>query len=127
MVKYNIDATGDVVSGDTICFTEGVFAGSYRRPKFVGNRVIKAKVLKDSYGLYKQQHTFTLEVIASSGEDPIVKGKKIRRKGRNVYRNGVMRMPWKDESKRKIALDEKHERGDDARMARESRKEMKYV
>ena len=123
MTKFNIHATGDVVTGDTIEFTEGVFGGSFRNPKYIGERKIRAKVIKDSYGLEKQQHTFTLEVIKSSGEDAIVKGKKIRRKGRNVYRNGTMRIAWKDESQRKIALAEKHERGDCARSDRELRRE----
>jgi len=122
MSNFNIHATGDVVTGDTIEFSEGVFGGSFRRPKYIGERKIQAKVIKDSYGLEKQQHTFTLEVIKSSGEDAIVRGKKIRRKGRNVYRNGTMRIAWEDEGQRKIALAEKHERGGCARSDRELRK-----
>jgi len=123
MSNFNIHATGDVVTGDTIEFSEGVFGGSFRRPKYIGERKIQAKVIKDSYGLEKQQHTFTLEVIKSSGEDAIVEGKKIRRKGRNVYRNGTMRIAWKDERERKLALNDKHGRGDCARSERELRRD----
>jgi len=117
-MQTKIDATGDVVVGDQIEFIEGVFVGSYKRPRHVGDRTIIANVVKDSYGSDRQQHTFTLVVIESSGHDPVAQGSKIRRKGRNVYRNGVVRQRWDDESLRDLALDEKHMRGDAARHLR---------
>ena len=71
---FPIDCTGDVCAGDVILFTEAVFGGSYRKPRFLGERRIAAKVLKDSYGKDKQQHTFTLEVVASDGYEALEAG-----------------------------------------------------
>ena len=126
MDDFTISCTGDVVAGDQIKFTEGVFDGSYRKPKFVGPRTIEALVLRDSYGREKQQHTFTLKVLASAGTNPLTVGKTVRRKGRNVYRNGTMRRAWKNESDRAAARAEKHERGDAARVDRALRKEYQF-
>lgn len=112
--------TNDVVKGDTIMFTEGVFNGSYRNPKYIGERTIIAKVIKESYGVEKQQHTFTLEVIEASGtdEEEVLQKKTIMRKGRNIYRNGVKRKLWDDETARLDLAEEKHERGEIARALR---------
>jgi len=118
---FTINCTGDVVAGDHVRFKETVFRGSWRRPKPVGDRIVEGIVTKDSYGEKKQQHTFTLQVTDSSGVEPLTVGKKIRRKGRNVYRNGTLRQPWSDESQRELAKDEKHQRGDSARAARQHR------
>ncbi len=120
--NFIINCTGDVVAGDTIRFTEAVFSGSYRKPKFAGDRIITARVARDSYGAAKQQHTFTLEIIACEGAEPIAAGTVTTRKGRNVYRNGTMRQPWTDESARKTSLEDKHARGDAARSARDTRR-----
>lgn len=117
-------ATGDVVTGDVICFSEAVFRGSYRKPKYLGDRTIIAEVLKDSYGAGKQQHTFTINVIKSRGYEPLKTGVKTRRKGRNVYRQGTQRLPWRDEAKREEIAGEKHERGDAARRERDKRREL---
>jgi hypothetical protein len=121
--EFTINCTGDVVAGDIIRFTEAVFSGSYKNPKYVGDRVIEANVLKESYGEEKQQHTFTLEITNSSGINPISSGEIIRRKGRNIYRNGTERQEWEDESLRHEVADEKHQRGDFARSVRRERKE----
>lgn len=121
-MTFTIPCTGDVVAGDTIEFTEAVFAGSFRKPKYVGERVIQAEVVRDSYGADKQQHTFTLKVLASSGAEALAAGTVTTRKGRNVYRNGNRRAPWTVEADRRAALDEKHARGDLVRADRASRK-----
>ena len=118
---YTLDATGDVVAGDVIRFEEGVFGGSHRKPKHLGDRIIEARVLRESYGADKQQHTFSLEVIRSEGHDALKAGAVVRRKGRVVYRRGVRRQQWSDEAERRAAADEKHARGDAARGARASR------
>lgn len=118
-----VSATGDVVVGDNVTFDEAVFAGSYRKPKFVGTRTISATVAKDSYGAGKQQHTFTLLITGSAGVDPLKVGEKVLRKARNVYRNGVSRQLWDDESARLEVQAEKHERGGAARNARTIRRE----
>ena len=119
---FPLNATGDVVAGDTIRFTEAVFGGSFRKPTYQGERTVEADVVRDSYGAAKQQHTFTLRVLRSEGVDALAPGTKTRRKGRNVYRNGTQRQRWADEDARKQATDEKHGRGDAARAARDERK-----
>lgn len=122
-----IDCTGDVVAGDNILFCEPVWNASYnprRRsaPVPAGFRTITAEVVRESYGPYKQQHTFTLRVIGSSGHDAIEPGTVIWRKGRNIYRNGCWRLPWSDESAREEARHEKHSRGNAVRNARAARR-----
>jgi hypothetical protein len=122
-LPFDYHCAGDVVVGDQIKFTESFFSGSYRNPKFVGTRTIEALVLRDSYGLEKQQHTFTLKVLASAGTHPLTVGKTVRRKGRNIYRNGTLRRGWDDEAARVDAQNEKHGRGDSARTDRAARVE----
>lgn len=124
---YTINCTGDACTGDEIVFTEAVFGGSWKKPTLVGMRTIAARIVKDSYGADKQQHTFTLEVIACDGVDPIAVGTTTRRKGRNVYKNGTMRKPWQNEAERGASLADKHKRGDVARAAREIRRNSEWV
>jgi len=119
---YPIDATGDVVTGDTIKFTEAVFAGSFRKPIYLGDRVIEAEIIRDSYGAEKQQHTFTIRILRSTGTDAVPVGTVTTRKGRNIYRRGVQRQIWQSEDARASEASEKHKRGDDARQAREQRR-----
>lgn len=121
-LKNPIEATGDVVQGDIILFAEGVFEGSFRNPKFLGFRWIKAEVLKESYGGDKQQHTFTLKVLDSDGKNPLKINDIIKRKGRNIYRYKTKREHWKDEKKRDEIAQEKHQRGDAARSIRDIRR-----
>jgi hypothetical protein len=123
-------ATGDVVAGDLVEWTEGVFSGFCGRsrwgrgsPKHLGDRRVMAEILRDSYGVEKQQHTFTIRVLASDGYAALAPGTVTTRKGRNVYRNGCERIVWVDESARQAAADEKHMRGSEARAARERRRE----
>lgn len=119
---FSIDCTGDACRDDVILFTEAVFGGSFRKPRFLGERRIAARIVNDSYGALKQQHTFSLEVIASDGEQPLEAGIRTTRKGRNVYRNGTRRQPWADEAARMSVIADKHNRGDRARAARAERK-----
>lgn len=118
-----VDATGDVVAGDVIRFSETVWCGSLRKPRALGEREITAEVLGDSYGEAKQQHTFTLQVLSSTGYEALAEGTKTHRKGRNVYRNGTQWLVWLDEAARHRVAEEKHSRGDAARAVRRARKE----
>lgn len=111
--EFTIDCTGDAVVGDDVRFERATFSGSFRNAKFAGFETITGKIIRDSYGRDKQQHTFTLE-LAEGGE--------LRIKGRNLYANGLYRKPWADESSRHEAAGEKHARGDQARAARERRR-----
>lgn len=116
-IEYSIDCTGDCVVGDVVRFERSVFTGSFRRPIFSGFEIVEGRIVKDSYGAAKQQHTFTIE---------LADGSKMLIKGRNLYRHGVHRKPWEDEARRKQAADEKHLRGDTARRARAIRKSMQF-
>jgi len=110
---YHIDTTGDACVGDEVKFEMATFTGSHSKPKFNGFVLIEAKIINDSYGKDKQQHTFTL--LHKDGTKQLIKG-------RNLYRNGLFRKPWKDENERNKTLEEKHLRGSIARSVRYERK-----
>jgi len=109
---YTIHSTGDVVVGDEVAFERATFTGSWRNASFAGFERVEGKVIRDSYGRTKQHHTFTLELSD---------GSELKIKGRNLYRQGVYRKRWADESSRVEVAREKHARGDEARRARAAR------
>ena len=76
-----MDLTVDCI----IEFKEAVFTGTYPKAKYSHERTITGRIIKDSYGQKTAQHTFTIHVIECDDSD-ISSGDKIRRKGRNVYR-----------------------------------------
>jgi hypothetical protein len=103
-----------VVKGDTIRFRESVFSGRRFRRRFcIGNRVIIGRVLRESYGALTAQHTFSIEVIACEGKEPIAPGAIVLRKGRNMYRR-LKRQRWHNEDVRRAAVAEKNERAERA-------------
>ena len=112
---YWINTTGDCVVGDEVSFERATFTGIFRSAKFAGFELVQGKIISDSYGRDKQQHTFTLELLD---------GSKLSIKGRNLYANGTYRKLWADESQRGLVADEKHVRGAKARAAREYRLEV---
>ena len=112
--EYSINTTGDCVVNDEVSFERATFSGSFRNAKFAGFELIQGKIIADSYGRDKQQHTFTIELLD---------GSKIMIKGRNLYANGTYRKAWADETMRGIAAYEKHARGSKARASRECRLE----
>ena len=81
----------NLVAGMKIEISEPVFTGSFRNPKFLGNRQIIGQIVKESYGNKRGQHTFTIDVEWVEGmyAEDVLQKKKIRRKGRNVYKNLV--------------------------------------
>lgn len=113
---YSVSCAGDACVGDEVRFERAVFAGSFRKPVFVGYELLTGVIVADSYGKAKQQHTFTIRT-----ED----GSEIRIKGRNLYRHGVWRKPWADEGERRKVLEEKHARGDKALAIREERRRLR--
>jgi len=98
------EITGDACAGDEIIFFKAQFTGGYKNATYLGHEMIKAVILKESYGS-TGQHTFTLQL-----ED----GKKTRIKGRNLYDVCVMCLNC-NRAGRGDALDEKHARGGNAR------------
>lgn len=111
---YRSIVTGDACAGDEIVFGESVFTGSWRRARYAGCRVVRAKILRDSYGEKCGQHTFTLE---------LPDGSTVRRKARNVYANWTMARE-RNHEEHEASLADKHERGDAARRRRELNREL---
>jgi hypothetical protein len=74
----------NLTSGTKIRLKEQVFEG-YPRSRLAGQREIVGTITKESYGAKRGQHTFTIEVESADGYKAPECGKKIRRKGRNVY------------------------------------------
>lgn len=103
---YDINCTGDCCVGDTIRF----FNAAKGSEPFYGN------IISESYGEAKQQHTFIIETVTG----------RIFIKGRNLYKNGVLRRAWEDENERKAVLEKKHSRGSIAREEAQARKAKKY-
>ncbi|KAG0599182.1 hypothetical protein M758_12G134000 [Ceratodon purpureus] len=125
------DCTGDVCQGDTVLFQHAVFDTPFdieRRCASgppLGQRWVAGKVVNESYGAAKQQHTFTIEVLWSTGTKPFSVMHPVRIKGRNLYRIQTLRQLWPDETKRQMVLDEKHARGAEARAHRRAMKSLK--
>ncbi|KAL6996223.1 hypothetical protein U1Q18_006358 [Sarracenia purpurea var. burkii] len=90
-----------------------------------GKRIVAGRIVKESYGAAKQQHTFTVEVLWSKGEKPLPPLHPLLIKGRNLYRLKTMRQRWEDEGERHRVLSEKHARGSFARSNREARVQLK--
>jgi hypothetical protein len=49
-----------IVTGDVIRFKERVFRGRFPHRKRRGHRIVIARVVRESYGARRQQHSFTI-------------------------------------------------------------------
>lgn len=117
--SFSINCKGDVCRGDAVLFKQKVHEKSGKRhSKCIGKRIVAGKVIKESYGKEKQQHTFTIQVFWSKGVGKLPPLYLLLVKGRNLYRMMTFRQPWANEEDRSKALDEKHSRGDAARRVR---------
>ncbi|TVU37882.1 hypothetical protein EJB05_11225 [Eragrostis curvula] len=117
--SFCINCKGDVCRGDAVLFKQKVYEKSGKRhSKCIGKRIVAGKVIKESYGKQKQQHTFTIEVFWSRGVGKLPPLHLLLVKGRNLYRMMTFRQPWPNEAERLKALEEKHNRGDAARRVR---------
>jgi hypothetical protein len=74
----------NITVGTKIRLKESVIEG-YPRRRLAGKREIVGTVAKESYGAKRGQHTFTIHVESAGGYKAPEIGKKILRKGRNVY------------------------------------------
>ncbi|KAL7141347.1 hypothetical protein ABFS83_08G047300 [Erythranthe nasuta] len=122
--SFVINCTGDVCMGDVVLFKQKVHQNSDKIPRSrsLRWRTVAGRVIKESYGAAKQQHTFTVEVLWSRGMkmlDPLF---PLLVKGRNLYRMKTFRQRWKNEEERLEVLSEKHKRGAAARTVRDTRK-----
>ncbi|KAH7291382.1 hypothetical protein KP509_29G014600 [Ceratopteris richardii] len=123
---FIINCQGDACVGDVVLFKQRVYdlfnlGGRCSVGPAVGVRSVAGRIVNESYGSAKQQHTFTIEVLWSKGDRPLPPLYPLIIKGRNLYRIKTLRQAWADESERKRKLEEKHARGAQARMERRAR------
>lgn len=102
--------THDLVVGCIFDLEDPVFGGSFRNPKHLYDRRLRVRIIRDSYGDVKGQHTFTLEVLEADRD--LQPGDTIRRKGRNVYGRIVGDVEYPPDYAEKAA--DKHARGAEA-------------
>ncbi|XP_020548092.1 zinc finger CCCH domain-containing protein 62-like isoform X2 [Sesamum indicum] len=127
--SFVLNCKGDACMGDIVMFEQNVFNIASRSANGppCGTRVVAGRIVKESYGAAKQQHTFTIEVLWSKGEKPLPPLHPLLIKGRNLYRLKTMRQKWEDEGERQKILSEKHARGGVARLTREARIQQKEM
>ncbi|KAK4427422.1 Zinc finger CCCH domain-containing protein 62 [Sesamum alatum] len=133
--SFVLNCKGDACMGDIVMFEQNVYevfniASRSANGPPCGTRVVAGRIVKESYGAAKQQHTFTIEVLWSKGEKPLPPLHPLLIKGRNLYRLKTTRQKWEDEWERQKMLSEKHARGGVARLNREARiqqKEMRKI
>ncbi|KAF3451995.1 hypothetical protein FNV43_RR08091 [Rhamnella rubrinervis] len=124
--SFVLNCKGDACTGDVVMFEQNVYetfnlASRSASGPPCGTRTVAGRVVKESYGASKQQHTFTIEVLWSKGEKPLPPLHQLLIKGRNLYRLKTLRQRWEDEGERQQVLMEKHLRGSLARSDREVR------
>ncbi|CAH9098844.1 unnamed protein product [Cuscuta epithymum] len=130
--SFVLNCKGDACTGDVVFFEQNVYemfsiASRSANGPPCGTRIVAGRIVKESYGMAKQQHTFTIEVLWSKGEKPLPALHPLLIKGRNLYRLKTMRQRWEDEGVRQKILSEKHTRGCVARANREARVEKKKM
>ncbi|KAG4937918.1 hypothetical protein AAZX31_16G009500 [Glycine max] len=128
--SFVLNCKGDACTGDVVLFEQNVYemfniASRSASGPPCGKRIVAGRIVKESYGAAKQQHTFTIEVLWSKGEKPLPPLYPLLIKGRNLYRLKTLRQKWEDEAKRQKILMEKHSRGSLAREDREARMQEK--
>ncbi|XP_044500716.1 uncharacterized protein LOC123221841 isoform X2 [Mangifera indica] len=96
-----------------------------RHGRLLGERTIAGRVVNESYGVAKQQHTFTIEILWSKGINRLPTLFPLLVKGRNLYKLKTFRQLWNNEEERERVLAEKHKRGAVARFVRATRKTKK--
>ena len=90
--------------GCIVTFKKTYFTGGFRKPKLDGYSIIKAEVLKHSYGFEKGQHTFTLQIlkiISDGSAQTREPGEKMLIKGRNLYPNIINHVQGQESKKEK--------------------------
>ncbi|KAE9617979.1 hypothetical protein Lal_00037807 [Lupinus albus] len=128
--SFVLNCKGDACTGDVVLFEQNVYemynlASRSASGPPCGIRIVAGRIVKESYGAAKQQHTFTIEVLWSKGEKPFPPLHPLLIKGRNLYRLKTLRQKWEDERERQKILFEKHSRGTVARGNREARMQEK--
>ncbi|PWA96675.1 SAP domain-containing protein [Artemisia annua] len=89
--SFVMNCKGDACTGDVVMFEQNVYemfsvASRSATGPPCGKRVIAGRIVKESYGAAKQQHTFTIEVLWSKGAKSLPPLHPLLIKGRNLYR-----------------------------------------
>ncbi|XP_068662642.1 zinc finger CCCH domain-containing protein 62-like [Aristolochia californica] len=121
--SFVLDCKGDACTGDVVMFEQNVYdmysiVSRCATAPPCGKRTIAGRIVKESYGAAKQQHTFTIEVLWCKGTNTLPPLHPLLIKGRNLYRLKTMRQRWAHEEERNRVLLEKHKRGNVARSCR---------
>ncbi|XP_031499798.1 zinc finger CCCH domain-containing protein 62 [Nymphaea colorata] len=130
--SFVLNCKGDACTGDVVMFEQNVYdmfsivSRSATAPP-CGTRLVAGRIVKESYGVAKQQHTFTIEVLWSEGVKPLPALHPLLIKGRNLYKLKTMRQRWPNEMERSSVIQEKHLRGSRARFSREARVQLKEM
>ncbi|KAI4987112.1 hypothetical protein ZWY2020_019912 [Hordeum vulgare] len=124
--SFVLNCKGDACKGDVVMFEQNIYKRKKGDPRGIkgrlcGQRTNAGRIIKESYGTAKQQHTFTVEIFWSKGYKPWPPLHPLLIKGRNLYKDKTMRQPWPDEQERSRVLQEKHARGFQARKSRDVR------
>ncbi|RZC89950.1 hypothetical protein C5167_029020 [Papaver somniferum] len=130
--SFVYNCKGDACTGDVVMFEQNVYemyniASRSATGPPCGTRTVVGRIVKESYGSAKQQHTFTIEVLWSKGVKLLPPLHPLLIKGRNLYKLKTMRQLWADEEMRRKVLLEKHSRGSLARSNRETRIQQKEM
>ncbi|CAI5475536.1 unnamed protein product [Closterium sp. Yama58-4] len=93
--SFHINCTGDDCKNDVVLFNQRISARSVtrheRKATHGGYRSVAGRVVSESYGVKKQQHTFTVEVIWRSGLHALAPMTQLLVKGRVLYRHKTFR------------------------------------
>ena len=96
--SFIIDCISDVCKGDVVLFRQKVyekFDKVTRRGRVLGSRTVAKRVVKESNGAAKQQHTFTVEVLWSSRVRKVPSLFPLLVKGSNLYKQNTYRQDGK--------------------------------
>ncbi|OMO66035.1 hypothetical protein COLO4_30808 [Corchorus olitorius] len=94
--SFVLNCKGDACTGDVVMFEQNVYemfniASRSASGPPCGTRIVAGRIVKESYGAAKQQHTFTIEVLWSKGEKPLPPLHPLLIKGRNLYKLKTLR------------------------------------
>ncbi|CAI7728386.1 unnamed protein product, partial [Closterium sp. NIES-53] len=93
--SFFIHCTGDVCRNDVVLFNQRISTRSISRHEKKAMhgefRLVAGRVVSESYGVKKQQHTFTVEVFWSSGLHALALMMQLLVKGRVLYRHKTFR------------------------------------
>lgn len=95
----------NLLKGQIIEWTEKVFLGHGKDAIFCGERTNTGRIIKESYGDKRGQHTFTILILESKGYQTLLAGKNVCRKGRNVYRTAKLIKDVDQKIKTELAIE----------------------